>query len=271
MTLSVPNRILNDTPADALPVDANYQSIEQYINTYLVNRDGSVAMTGQLTLVGDPVSANQAVRKAYVDAVLPVGIMLPWLGTQAPAGSWALANGATLQSTTYPDLFNVIGQRYGGTGGSFMLPNMAARVPMGVDSTQADFNTTGKVGGSFTAIMPEHTHTVNHDHGSATSGAASDSTVTTTGTGAHIHTGEYTAHVLAAPGSGSWIARRTADTGTSAANITPSGGNHTHTVSMPHTHAVNLPAFTGASGKAGTVDGKQIPPFVIINYIVRIA
>jgi hypothetical protein len=44
---------------------------------------------------------------------------------QARAGDgWILANGASLSTSAYPELFAAIGYSYGGSGGSFNIPNM---------------------------------------------------------------------------------------------------------------------------------------------------
>ena len=67
-TLNVPNTLSNGSTADASAVQQNFDAIETHVNTELLNRDGSVAMTGQLGLVGDPTSDDAAARKAYVDA-----------------------------------------------------------------------------------------------------------------------------------------------------------------------------------------------------------
>lgn len=67
-TLNVPNSLSNGSTADASAVQQNFDAIESHVNTELVNRDGSVGMTGDLLLPGDPGSAGAAARKAYVDA-----------------------------------------------------------------------------------------------------------------------------------------------------------------------------------------------------------
>jgi len=61
-------QISNGDALDAVPVDGNFDAITSHINTEMIARDGSVAMTGQLSLVGDPSSDSDAARKAYVDA-----------------------------------------------------------------------------------------------------------------------------------------------------------------------------------------------------------
>lgn len=58
-----------DTDAVASQVNTNFDDIVSFINNQLVHLDGSKTMTGILTLpASDPVSSNQAARKAYVDA-----------------------------------------------------------------------------------------------------------------------------------------------------------------------------------------------------------
>jgi len=66
--ITFPYNLVNDTPADANPVESNFNRIEQYINQELIERDGSVSMRQALRLAGDPVSALDAAPKQYVDA-----------------------------------------------------------------------------------------------------------------------------------------------------------------------------------------------------------
>lgn len=50
-------------------VNANFQAIVDFLNTQAINADGSVSFTAIPNLpASDPVGANQATRKAYVDA-----------------------------------------------------------------------------------------------------------------------------------------------------------------------------------------------------------
>ena len=156
--LLLPNTIDNFTPADGAEVQQNFAGVQAHINTNLIARDGTVAMAAPLLLVGDPTLANHAANKDYVDNLLPVGIILPYAGTTAPGGRWALANGAALNTVTYPRLFAVLGYRYGGSGTSFNVPNLAARVPVGLDAGQVRFDATGKTGGSTLLPVPQHQH-----------------------------------------------------------------------------------------------------------------
>jgi hypothetical protein len=67
--LNVPNDIENLTPADATELQQNFDAIQAFINTDVLNRDGTVAMNTQLLLAGGPTQAHHAADKAYVDQV----------------------------------------------------------------------------------------------------------------------------------------------------------------------------------------------------------
>jgi hypothetical protein len=52
----------------AAEVNANFDAIEEFLNDEVIQKDGTRAMTAALGLpASDPVSANQATRKSYVD------------------------------------------------------------------------------------------------------------------------------------------------------------------------------------------------------------
>ena len=82
----------------------------------------------------------------------------------APEG-WLIADGRMVSKTTYPKLWTLLGNTYGVSNTtSFYLPNGSGRVLTGV-STEAEFNTIGKIGGSKTHVltidqMPSHNHQV---------------------------------------------------------------------------------------------------------------
>jgi hypothetical protein len=73
-TASVTNTFVALTTAEAAKVNTNFTDLVSFLNTNVVHKDGSVTMTGQLTLPGsDPSTSNQAARKAYVDTLGYVG------------------------------------------------------------------------------------------------------------------------------------------------------------------------------------------------------
>jgi hypothetical protein len=56
-----------DTKAQASQVNTNFSDLVDFINTNCIQKDGSKAMTGALTLSGDPSSDTDAAPKQYVD------------------------------------------------------------------------------------------------------------------------------------------------------------------------------------------------------------
>src|SRR6478735_3427548 len=161
--------VVNNTPANANPIEANFNRIEQYVNQEVVRRDGGVAMQGQLRLVGDPVSALDAVPLQFLNAMLPIGIMMMWPGAAAPPGGrWAIANGALVATADYPDLFAVYGYSWGGSGGNFNLPLGPGLMPITPGGTLG--GTLGQKGGSKDSVLFKHNHTNNHGHGTIETG-----------------------------------------------------------------------------------------------------
>ena len=78
----------------------------------------------------------------------PTGLINPYAGSTAPTG-WLLCNGLSVSRTTYASLFSVISTAYGAGDGSttFGLPNLKGRLPVGLDSTQTEFDAMGETGG----------------------------------------------------------------------------------------------------------------------------
>lgn len=68
-TLSLPNTIANGQAGDASKVQQNFDAIVTDSNANLIKKDGTLQMTGQLSLLAsDPTLADHAARKSYVDA-----------------------------------------------------------------------------------------------------------------------------------------------------------------------------------------------------------
>ena len=262
---------------DQAVIDAGGGITQPDADARYVNIDGD-SMTGALSVSalistntgvqlppGEPSAADRAATKAYVDSKL----LAMW-----PVGSIYIGT-----TPTNPGTF------IGGTWASFG----AGRTLIGLDTSNTAFDTVEETGGQQNVTLaggnlPAHTHAIDHNHASATSGAASatahthaidhnHATATSSSAGAHQHGGQFTAYAVSA--GGVWLARRQQDTATTT-TLTESAGAHTHTVDLPaftgasgsggaaHTHSIDLPAFTGASGSAGSgTPFSNLPPYIV--------
>jgi microcystin-dependent protein len=83
-----------------------------------------------------------------------------YFGSTLPSG-YLWCDGTSYSTTTYPNLFAAIGYTFGGSGGSFNVPNMAGQVPVGIGGTLGltlgqEF---GEVNHTLTIPeMPSHNH-----------------------------------------------------------------------------------------------------------------
>ena len=151
------------------------------------------------------------------DLAMPGEIKI-WPLATPPAG-WFVCNGQFVSRSANPRLFAAIGTNYGIGNGTttFALPNYIGRGVMGFDSTQTEFNTIGKTGGTKThtltsAEMPAHSHSFIGGH-TFTWGATLPSNVWMNGTSA----------VAGTTGGNAMATSQNVWTGT---NNTGSGGAH---------------------------------------------
>jgi len=84
---------------------------------------------------------------------IPPGVIVQFGGAAAPAG-WLLCDGASYGTTTHPDLFAAILYTHGGSGGTFNVPDMRQRFPLG-KAVAGTGVVLGSKGGNI-----DHTHSV---------------------------------------------------------------------------------------------------------------
>lgn len=194
------------------------------------------------------------------------GIISQYIGATAPSG-YLLCDGSPVSRTTYSALWDVLrngtsSSPYGDGNGTttFNLPNLQGRVPVGIDTTQAEFNTRGETGGSKTSTAP-HDHSVTHDHAAfdATSGGVSanhshgfDLNIVhsdgTPVTGEILNVGIY---------YGGGVSRYQDGTG---------GHSSDHT----HTTSINVPSNTVTSGgSSASAESGNLQPYITVNYIIK--
>ena len=186
----------------------------------------------------------------------PIGSIQMWPSDTLPTG-YHLCDGSSLNISDYPELYKVLGTTYGGSGTSFKLPNIQGSFVAGKGAN--DYNTLGATGGANKVAlgiseMPKH----NHNSSSSTS----DGEISISG-GEHAHKGAYK----------SFQDKGNRDYG--YPYITQSGDNGTHDVPWnvgstgEHSHKVKLYARGGGNNGA-TVAHENRPPFIVLNYIIKV-
>ena len=164
---------------------------------------------------------------------IPVGSVTMYSIATAPTG-WLLANGASVSTTTYAALFAVVGYTFGGSAGSFSLPDYRDRMPVGAGTTYVATST----GGSKDSALPTHTHTI-----SITSGVESAT---------HTHNYAYSGNGTST-GGGDFPAAYASTTQATSAN------------SVDHTHLVS-----GTSASTGvSPTNTNLPPYLGVYFIIK--
>lgn len=79
--------------------------------------------------------SNQAASTAFVQALVPPGVVFPYAGPIPPTG-WLLADGSAISRTVYARLFAAIGTTYGAGDGTttFNLPELRGEFLRGLDN-----------------------------------------------------------------------------------------------------------------------------------------
>jgi microcystin-dependent protein len=98
-----------------------------------------------------------------------IGAIVAYGGTLPPTG-FLLCDGSAVSRVTFSALFAVLGTTYGAGDGSttFNLPNLKGRVPVGLDTSQTEFDVLGETGGH--KLLQAHTHNVVYTPGSGNLG-----------------------------------------------------------------------------------------------------
>lgn len=178
----------------------------------------------------------------------PIGSIFMWLAAAIPDGYLKL-DGSVVNIADYPDLFALWGTTYGGNGTTtFGIPDWREYSPVGM-SAAAPYNALNAAIGAKTSTgLIAHTHAIDHDHASVTSGAGGshthaidhDHASVTSGSGGVAHTHAID-HNHAAVTSGAGSSHNHAFTGNATGS---NSADHTHSFttgnpSANHTHSVS--------------------------------
>lgn len=271
----------------------------------LTGGDGSYVLTmpGNDGDSGDVLTTNGSGVLSWsspgANSVIPPGTVTMFAGSSAPTG-WLLCDGTSYAEADYAGLHGAIGDAYNtavdtSTGlaysdpgdGNFRVPDLRSVFVRGVGTAHNTVATTlGQWRDDSTATnglaAPSHTHSIDHDHGSTTSGNESAHThsiahdhgsFTSGNESAHIHTfADQTANVyMESESFGGSVYIRGAVGGTtgSSGSVVVEASGLTHDFRMTgtnitdrllanvsgatgtgssHNHSVDPPNFTGTSG-----------------------
>lgn len=130
------------------------------INDIQTNID--TAMAGQI--LGYTAGDIQVSGDVLEDTDVITGQIISYGGSVAPTG-YVACDGASYATTTYPDLFSVIGYTYGGSGANFNVPDTRGRSLMGLGTGAGlTARTIGDSGGvEAISQVPPHSHNVKCD------------------------------------------------------------------------------------------------------------
>lgn len=221
----------------------------------------------------------------------PIGMVTPFAGL-GDQGDWLICDGRSLNSAEYPELFGVIGNAYGGSGGVFNLPNLRGRTVIGVGQGAGLTNRQlGEAPGAENVTLNEnqipghnhgassnttggHAHTNSmtsngsHDHGGATSTISANHTHNFTfQREAVFAAGTNRAGVFNIGGAGDNVSSNTGNVSANHTHGITSGGGHSHTVTVDaaggHAHTITT------SNTGGGQSHTNMQPSLALSYIIR--
>ena len=210
---------------------------------------------------------------------IPIGAIYTYAGASAPGG-YLLCDGATHSTTgAYAALHGVIGYTFGGSGGTFLLPDFRRRMPIGKGASDTLGFTEGgnNTGTAYASRTTSHTHTtpahyhgmgagatlnigssgthtisISHDHGVFNSGAGSSHFHTMVHSHADSTSGPGSAHGHEISASTFGPSGTTAGTRIPNTNITTGANTNTTAITTvsesAHTHTTSVQTFYGDTG-----------------------
>ncbi len=135
---------------------------------YVVQDDGRLVDPTAVQGDFDALAQNASLLAAAIaDALFTPGDLKASAGTDGGAG-WLLCDGSTYSTSDYGALFAAIGYTYGGSAGSFQVPNTLGRMLLGVGTAFAPGATAHTLGQSSgeeahkltTSELPTNAYTV---------------------------------------------------------------------------------------------------------------
>lgn len=205
-------------------------TLEQLILDVMTLQTTVVSLQSQINTLNSNISG------------VPTGTISPFGGTVIPDG-YLLCDGTQYSTTTYADLFNIVGTMYCPgpcTMGMFAVPDLRGRVPAGQGGTALS-GTIGSSVGTEThtlssAEMPTHTHV---------------GTTDTEPSHSHI----VNLYYVSAAGGTNWLTRGPGVVGSFSSTISDLAGAHSHDLNI--------------NSAGSSMPHNNIQPSLIIKYIIK--
>lgn len=200
----------------------------------------------------------------------PIGTVIFFAGSTPPANYVSCNGTAVSQTGTYAALFAVIGTTYntgGETPGTFRLPNLTERMPIGKGGTGYAL---GNRGGAKTVTLalnqlPSHSHNVSVNGNTNANFGGGGFTNTT---GNHQHNYSFR------PGTGTKPQGNTGNPVTSApfsSPLTSVQGSHAHNVNVNINANFNINSNGGTNAQGGGQAHENMPPYLALTACIKYA
>ena len=229
------------------------------------------------------------------NALVPVGVTLPYGGSSAPNAAWLLCYGQAISRSTYATLFGILGTSFGVGDGSttFNVPDLRGRVPVGLDNIGGTAANRIQVSTTITTTNASPTATVASATGLSVgqyveSANVPDGTTITVIAGTTL---TLSANATASAGGTaarfSFIgdAQEMGDAGGVQAHaiITAQLASHTHTYTATYNQSngatgggENMMRLNSASNQSWTMNSTgsdqphtNVQPSIVMNYIIK--
>ena len=208
-----------------------------------------------------------------LQALQPIGAMIDFAGANAPTG-WLLCDGSLQQISSYPRLFGVIGNYYGGDGvTTFAVPDARARVTVGVGTTTGVYGYVSTFGlgwrqGDFAtpialANLPSASITTNQAGGHSHPGSVSDVTGAHQHAGATDTNGDHSHNFVGVNfHNGAQDVAGGFDSGINSNSFTTTSGAHSHNILTDyrgdHQHNLSI-SYDGVHAHTFSLGGGNVP------------
>jgi len=268
-------RALIDTNAAAIAsiqvaintINTNIDVIEADLSTKAPinnpNFDGTPTTPTPTSSSPDSQIVNVGYTKTLVSNSIPIGSVLPYAGTTAPNALWLVANGQTVNRSSYPELATLM--EVPTTVSTFTIPDLRNRVPMGTSTTYSMHTSGGAAGVSLdVSQIPSHSHTMSHGH--EVSDSSHSHGISDPG---HAHGYETWDEEGGRTQSGFYLSNQSpGDDGYRILNSSISGTGISIDASFSNISVNNHNGNTGLVGSGA--EHNNLQPYYVLNYIIKV-